>query len=101
VAIRKTSINKCTFINFAKNTLTFVCGDANICFHVLFLYSICGSSVQISITNNGKSAVLFIPDSILKRAFSGSFSDASISFSSIKTFDRNMTGPTAAPISVR
>jgi hypothetical protein len=57
--------------------------------------------VQISIINKGNKATPFISESILKTAFSGSFSDASISFSSIKTFNRYMTGPTAAPIRVR
>src|SRR6218665_71764 len=40
-------------IYFEKKILPVDNGDAKTCFHVLFLYSICGIKLQVSITNIG------------------------------------------------
>jgi hypothetical protein len=39
--------------NLEKKIFANVCGDANTCFQVLFLNSICGIRLQISIMNIG------------------------------------------------
>ena len=57
----KRKMNNWRFMNFARKIFHFVCGEVSNCFQVLFLYSICGNKVHISIMKIGKHKAPVIP----------------------------------------
>jgi hypothetical protein len=88
-----------TAANFEKKIFASDWGDANTCFHALFLTSICGSKVEMSIIYIGKANALKNSQPRRNIFFHGSVEKPfSASSPGLKAkMQKNMTGTNAAP----